>query len=674
MKKLLLITAVLALMIPGGSFVASSKVERSPHLLQLTELLFSDVQAIAAGIYKGQERFYVFHSNSLVIYDGQGGVISQIETGFHSSPGDPVIDDRGNLYLINSAKDEVGMISPGGQWYGSFKPHERPFSLAALGNGNIVIASPNHGKLLHIYDNSGRKLQSFGDIKVFDGKDYVQNHFLNRGKVVVDPSDNIYFIFKYAPVPTALKFSKKGKLISEFPIEGRAIDLQVELARKHLSSRPMNDIGGFVITNSAAVDPTTGHLWICMNGSSKSGVVYEYSPKGKKLREYSFITDIPSIAPRALTYVTDIIVKSPSVYIIVDNGVYAVSLNKAYSPGELVFQQEACPPEHIWPGCSIPCPQGSCPGSYDCKAILDDQIPEGRRIVASTCLALAAGQGTPPKPNGGCIATVTTCNTNTGDQVTHSTNKDCNPVKYKCMGSACVVDCNGTFTTANCNNTCAGGGGGGGGVLEGECDVWPPPDGCDPCMDWDYSRCKCVWSCSPILIDTDGNGFQLTDAQGGVLFDLNADGTLDRLAWTMAGLDDAWLALDRNGNGLIDNGRELFGNFTPQPQSQSPNGFLALAEYDKASNGGNLDGRINSQDTIFASLRLWLDANQNGVSEAVELHTLSSKGIAVIELDYKESRRRDNHGNEFRYRAKVQTVGGVHAGRWAWDVFLVAGD
>jgi hypothetical protein len=158
--------------------------------------------------------------------------------------------------------------------------------------------------------------------------------------------------------------------------------------------------------------------------------------------------------------------------------------------------------------------------------------------------------------------------------------------------------------------------------------------------------------CSPIILDLSGNGFFLTNAANGVFFDISGSGRPVQIGWTEPGADNAFLALP-GSDGLIHNGKELFGNFTPQPSSSDPNGFRALAVYDLPENGGNVDGVIDARDAIFSSLRLWVDANHDGICQPEELHTLPSMGVYSISLDYWLSWKHDQYGNRFRYRSEV---------------------
>ena len=176
----------------------------------------------------------------------------------------------------------------------------------------------------------------------------------------------------------------------------------------------------------------------------------------------------------------------------------------------------------------------------------------------------------------------------------------------------------------------------------------------------------------PILIDLENDGIRLTGLADPVWFDIDADGGADLISWTER--SEGILALDRNGNGTIDDGGELFGNATLLADgTRAMNGYLALAELDSGALGGNGDEFIDSADAVFGSLRMWTDLDHDGISQPEELQTLAETSIRRIELKYRRSHRTDRYGNEFRFLGRAWKAGdnGVLHPLLTWDVFFL---
>ncbi|HEX7150024.1 MAG TPA: hypothetical protein VF618_00955 [Thermoanaerobaculia bacterium] len=125
----------------------------------------------------------------------------------------------------------------------------------------------------------------------------------------------------------------------------------------------------------------------------------------------------------------------------------------------------------------------------------------------------------------------------------------------------------------------------------------------------------------------------------------------------------AFLALDLNGNGWIDDGSELFGNYTRICGDTAANGFVALAQYD-----WNGDRRIDERDPIWSALSLWADVNHDGVSQREETGALAATDITALYLDYVTSGRSDPAGNTYRFQARLQRGPAAHP---YYDIFFL---
>jgi hypothetical protein len=174
---------------------------------------------------------------------------------------------------------------------------------------------------------------------------------------------------------------------------------------------------------------------------------------------------------------------------------------------------------------------------------------------------------------------------------------------------------------------------------------------------------------SPIIIDVDGSGFHMTSAADGVRFDFYGNHHPIKMSWIAPGSTNAFLVLPQHGQ--VTNGRELFGNITPQPRSADPNGFLALATYATLARDGQRTDVINSRDPIYRRLRLWQDTSRDGTVVRGKLSTLPQLGIKAIYLNFQTTSTTDRYGNQFLDRARVVSTN-PHAGKWAYDVFFRA--
>jgi outer membrane protein assembly factor BamB len=202
MKRKLLVTLFaggilsLGFLAAGTTLIGGYKEQPNLIVLRSAERVFSDalfINSVAAAYAQETKSFYVLSAlrKEVTVYN-QAHKLSKSIAPFIQAADALAVDSQGRIYIADSTSNQIKILDPTGQLLRSFRA-PRPTSLAVLSNGNIVVASPVGGKLLHLYDPSGHKLRSFGEVVRFDVANHAQNRFLNRGKVLVGPSDTIYY-------------------------------------------------------------------------------------------------------------------------------------------------------------------------------------------------------------------------------------------------------------------------------------------------------------------------------------------------------------------------------------------------------------------------------------------------------------------------------------------------
>lgn len=199
---------------------------------------------------------------------------------------------------------------------------------------------------------------------------------------------------------------------------------------------------------------------------------------------------------------------------------------------------------------------------------------------------------------------------------------------------------NGICDVAECPDT------NGNGVCDNQESILPDPNedtcpGGPPCS-------------SPLLVNLTGSKWALSGSSDPVMFDIDGNGALDVITWTARASAIAFLATDGNANGIIDDGRELFGNWTVlKSGARAANGFEALKEFDS-----NSDGVVDAEDERWGALLLWTDLDHDGRSGSDELQPIDRTDVKALSTKYHWSGRRDAAGNFFGYEALVSLRGG----------------
>lgn len=546
-----------------------------------------------------------------------------------------------------------------------------------LKTGDLAFLTPTGARLVAIVNQYGLKSAEFGEApRAHPNK--AQREWLSQALLAERSNGEIIVVFTNLPLPTIRRYSKDGKLLSEATLRSPGLDSVAEKAEREMESIGPECAGGLKSVSAAAYDEKTDTLWVATNADDGKGFVRIVTPEGVQVGQVQLRVggSQPSVPvnPSSLVLAKDRLVWSGGESIwsasVVDirarlkkNASIAGRVIGLVTPlvSTTVYAQDPCAASQSpIDECNFNC--GGSAGTISCLIQSTPGTPPLWHLEARQCLAPTEGG----KRN--CRHTSTYCEVATHQRENLSREVTC-PKKDNDDDNYDAVAEGGN----DCDDNNA--------LINPSTDVrawYNYPNGCPSTppagSDVNCSGTDDYWECNPtpIVFDMRGNGFNMSSYKDGVHYDLDGDGAPEYLPWIATGADEAWLALDRNGNGVIDSGIELFGNRTPQPRCETPNGFIALAEFDLRAEGGNGDGAIDRRDGVFGRLLLWQDLNHDGVSQPSELRPLSQSGITSISLDYRFTNIVDPHGNRYLYGTDVTVSRGSTIARIAYDVFLTA--
>jgi hypothetical protein len=263
-KRFLAVCLVILLLFlfPSGS--------RAQAELHADKQLFQDTTVGSMTLREGpRHELYLLNrlsSSSIWISDYSGTSTHRIVGGATETPdlripADLAVDREGNAIVADIS---IKVFSTDGKLLVSF-PFSRPQSVGVLSDGRILVSGFPKEHLLSVFDKSGKLLNYIGEPTKADDQPFA-SAVLNMGIIVVDPADNIYYIFRFMLTPTIRKYSRDGKLLAEWHPQSADLDQVAAKARKGYERRKQeNNPGAFgasPVFTSGAFDSDTNTLWI----------------------------------------------------------------------------------------------------------------------------------------------------------------------------------------------------------------------------------------------------------------------------------------------------------------------------------------------------------------------------------------------------------------------------
>lgn len=231
---------------------------------------------------------YVLSSqdHAIAIYDANGRFVRRIGCigmgpAEFQYPWDFDLGRDGRIYVADRGNGRVQILGPTGTQVRQF-PFPDPHSIAVLSDGRILVVGRQKGQLINTYSTTGEYLGTCGVPIKTDVKRPELEACLNEGRVLVDDSDYIYYLFEALLVPTVRIYNSKCAAVSEVRIHGADLLPFIERAKAFIEEKERtNTLGSFRLLSGIAIDPSTGHLYV----SAAGGTIHVHNRSGNKIRE-----------------------------------------------------------------------------------------------------------------------------------------------------------------------------------------------------------------------------------------------------------------------------------------------------------------------------------------------------------------------------------------------------